>query len=169
MAEGITERPANEDGEPTGASGKPVVIAIVAVGLLVSVYFALGMPGMDHGAHAGATMSAMDGHAAAHVVDPSDFERLLDRPEVVLVNVHQPYEGEIAGTDAFLSFENPDPTGMPVEKSTPLAIYCRTGHMSDIAAGKLHELGYTNITELAGGMEAWKASGRPLVDRTKNG
>jgi len=37
--------------------------------------------------------------------------------------------------------------------------------MSDIAARRLAELGYTRIYDLTGGMLAWEASGRPLIGR----
>lgn len=42
---------------------------------------------------------------------------------------------------------------------------CRSGRMSDIAARRLVELGYTRVYDLAGGMLAWEASGRRLVQK----
>jgi len=37
--------------------------------------------------------------------------------------------------------------------------------MSDIAARRLAELGYQRLYDLTGGMVAWEASGRFLVNR----
>jgi rhodanese-related sulfurtransferase len=37
--------------------------------------------------------------------------------------------------------------------------------MSDIAARRLIEPGYTRVYDLAGGILAWEASGRSLVQR----
>ncbi len=37
--------------------------------------------------------------------------------------------------------------------------------MSDIAARQLVELGYTHVYDLTGGMVAWEAGGRSLVNR----
>ncbi|MDZ4234910.1 MAG: rhodanese-like domain-containing protein [Dietzia sp.] len=54
---------------------------------------------------------------------------------------------------------------MPTVRSTPLAVYCRTGRMSTIAASTLANLGYPDVVELAGGMQAWQQSGRTLVWR----
>lgn len=51
-------------------------------------------------------------------------------------------------TDGDLSVLLPD-------KQAPVVVYCRTGHRSAQAAQVLSELGYTNITDLAGGILAW--------------
>jgi rhodanese-related sulfurtransferase len=42
-------------------------------------------------------------------------------------------------------------------------VYCRSGNESAIAAQTLIDLGYANIDNLVGGMNAWTASGRQLV------
>lgn len=51
-------------------------------------------------------------------------------------------------TDGDLSVLLPD-------KQAPVVVYCRTGHRSAQAAQVLSELGYANITDLAGGILAW--------------
>ena len=84
-------------------------------------------------------------------------------PSAVLVNVHVPYEGHIDGTDAFVAF---DEIGrwddLPAELDAPIALYCRSGNMSAQATDTLVELGYTNIVDLEGGMNAWTAAGNQL-------
>jgi len=89
---------------------------------------------------------------------------MLESKDFTLVNVHIPYEGEIPDTDLFIPFnaieQNLDK--LP-DKNTPIVLYCRSGAMSTVAAKKLASLGYTNIYELDGGFNAWKASGRPLI------
>ena len=42
------------------------------------------------------------------------------------------------------------------DKQAPLVLYCRTGHRSAEAAQILAELGYTDITDLSGGILAWE-------------
>ena len=37
-----------------------------------------------------------------------------------------------------------------------IVLYCATGHRSVLAAHSLQQLGYTNVSHLAGGIEAWK-------------
>ena len=83
-----------------------------------------------------------------------------------VVNVHVPYEGEIEGTDAFVAFDQIDQhvAELPADKSAPLYIYCRSGRMSAEATPVLQRLGYTNIIDLKGGMNAWREAGLPLVN-----
>ena len=81
-----------------------------------------------------------------------------------MINVHTPYEGEIEGTDLFVPYDRigEDPR-VPADRSTAIALYCRTGRMSQEAAETLVAKGYTNVADLDGGMEAWQAAGRRVV------
>ncbi|MFL5759594.1 MAG: molybdopterin-synthase adenylyltransferase MoeB [Thermomicrobiales bacterium] len=47
------------------------------------------------------------------------------------------------------------------DKNEPIIIYCAGGVRSAFAAKTLTELGYTDVTSLAGGFGAWKSSGFP--------
>ena len=146
--------------------GTRLLLVMAAVVLVVPMYFAIGMPGMDHGS--GSSMSGMDMPAGTRhqLVDADTFATLAAEPDAVLINVHEPYEGEIAGTDQFLQYDSVDPVLLPHDLSTPLVVYCMTGNMSAVAVQQMVSLGYTNITELRGGMRAWLASGRELVQRS---
>jgi rhodanese-related sulfurtransferase len=97
---------------------------------------------------------------------PQALSALLGTADATLINVHVPYDGEIDGTDLFIRFDQiAGRTADLPAKNQPIILYCRTGRMSAIAAETLVGLGYTNVTELAGGMEAWTASGLPLQSR----
>lgn len=103
----------------------------------------------------------------ARSVGPQQFAEVIAAPERVTINVHVPYEGDIAGTDLTIPFDQIEAqiNRLPTVRSTPLAVYCRTGRMSLIAARTLTDLGYQDVVELAGGMQAWQQSGRTLVWR----
>lgn len=100
------------------------------------------------------------------LLEPKDWAAYVDRyPDVPVVNVHTPYEGHIAGTDAFVAFDEIGQwEDLPEDLSAPIVLYCRSGRMSAEATAELMALGYTNIVDLRGGMEAWTRSGRDLLD-----
>ena len=52
--------------------------------------------------------------------------------------------------------------GIAPDKSTPIAVTCATGRNSALAAVTLGELGYTNVSVLEGGMNAWGQAGLPV-------
>ena len=47
------------------------------------------------------------------------------------------------------------------DRQTPVVLYCASGTRSVLAARSLTELGYTNVTSLAGGFTGWKRAGLP--------
>lgn len=103
--------------------------------------------------------------SAALLVGPDEFAAAIAAPGRVTVNVHVPFEGDIVGTDLSIPFDQiaAQADRLPADRKTGLAIYCRSGPMSAIAAATLHDLGYTDVVELRGGMRAWQADGRPLI------
>jgi rhodanese-related sulfurtransferase len=141
---------------------------IAAAIIAVVAYFALGMPGMDHGdgtqPHDMSNMqSAASGNEPSELA-PSEFEDAVARPLGVVINVHVPYEGEIPGTDANVPYDAIENSAvLPSDGSEPILLYCKTGEMSRIAAETLASMGYTNVQVLAGGMDAWDESGRSLT------
>jgi rhodanese-related sulfurtransferase len=99
------------------------------------------------------------------LVSPAEFAAAVAEPERVTINVHVPDEGSIAGTDLSLPFDMIEARAgeLPADRSTPLAVYCRSGSMSATAVATLAGLGYTSVVELEGGMLAWEAEDRPIL------
>jgi len=101
------------------------------------------------------------------------FEELINNEEVFLINAHAPYIGEIEGTDLIAEkWENMAfyRDRLPKDKNQKIAIYCRSGHMSAIAAKQLQDMGYSDIYDLEGGMNAWQENGgRINSDKMKGG
>ncbi len=96
-------------------------------------------------------------------VDPAEFEKLIKADKGTLINVHVPDEGEIKGTDHHIAYDKIiGDSHLPKDKSDELLIYCRSGNMSAQSGRALTDAGYTNVVELRGGFNAWKASGRTL-------
>lgn len=96
-------------------------------------------------------------------LDPVAFAEVVDAADAVVVNVHVPYEGEIEGTDLFIPYEEIiDHPDLPANRETRLALYCRSGSMSEQAGNALIAAGYSNVTHLDGGMVAWEDAGREV-------
>ena len=45
---------------------------------------------------------------------------------------------------------------------TPLILLCHQGYSSSLAVGTLLDLGASNVTDVIGGFEAWRAAGLPV-------
>ena len=90
---------------------------------------------------------------------------MLADDDVLVVNVHVPDEGSIAGTDTAIPYDEvrTRETELPADLATPLAVYCKTGRMSAEAIRTLRDLGYVDVVELRGGMDAWVAEDRELL------
>ncbi len=91
---------------------------------------------------------------------------LANNPEdYTILNVHIPYAGEIEGTNANVPYNDIDAlTAALLDKDAPIILYCRSGNMSEQASHALLELGYTQVWDVPGGMNAWRESGRELVN-----
>jgi phage shock protein E len=95
--------------------------------------------------------------------DPAEFELLMSTPDTFVVNVHIPDQGNIGGTDVSIPYESiVDDPRLPAELDTPILLYSETARMSAIAGAALVGAGYSDVTELAGGMQAWRSSGRTV-------
>ena len=47
------------------------------------------------------------------------------------------------------------------DKNAEIILYCGGGYRSVLAADALHQMGYTNVTSMAGGWRDWTSSGAP--------
>jgi sulfur-carrier protein adenylyltransferase/sulfurtransferase len=99
-------------------------------------------------------------------VDEIDVVRARDlQEEALFVDVREQDEwdeGHIPGavhiSRGFL--ESRIESAVP-DKSRPIVVYCQSGNRSLFAGKTLEELGYENVTSLAGGYTDWKRSGLP--------
>ena len=105
-------------------------------------------------------------------ITSEDLKKKLDaREEFLLIDVRDPDEWRAEGliptaipiSRGFLEFKIPQTVPNP---ETPLVLYCLSGLRSLLAATALKELGYENVTSLAGGLQRWKTLDYPLVKET---
>ncbi len=96
-------------------------------------------------------------------ITPAELNTMLRDKDFVSINVHIPFAGNIANTDLSIPYDQISTTEnlaqLPADKDAKIVLYCRSGRMSAISAEKLVSLGYTNIWNLEGGMDAWEQAG----------
>lgn len=97
-------------------------------------------------------------------MDVQEGKRLVDQPgQSTVIDVREQNEyvqGFIPGAQwiprGFLEIRIED--AVP-DRDRPVLLYCAGGTRSALAARSLRELGYTDVTSLAGGFGAWKRAG----------
>jgi sulfur-carrier protein adenylyltransferase/sulfurtransferase len=103
-------------------------------------------------------------------VDAQGARELLDTSEPLLVDVRRRDEwdeGHIPGAIHIPrgSLESRIEKAAP-DRERPILVYCSAGERSAFAARTLGEMGYEDVTSLAGGFTDWKRNGFPTqVDR----
>jgi rhodanese-related sulfurtransferase len=99
-------------------------------------------------------------------IGPHELSSMLQKKDFVLIDTHIPEQAHIAGTDAFIPYDEIDKrvSEFPKDKNIKIVLYCRSGSMSEIASEKLLELGYTNVYNLLGGINSWKQAGYNVDD-----
>jgi len=102
-------------------------------------------------------------------INADELNSMLKDKDFVFVNVHIPFEGNIANTDLSIPYDQiTEPANLarlPVDKNSKIVLYCRSGRMSEIAAEALVKLGYADIWNLDGGMVQWEQEGFEIQDK----
>jgi len=85
----------------------------------------------------------------------------------VLIDVRSPEEhqrGFIPGTDLNIDFREIQNRHQELhaELDSHVVVYCQTGHRSNIAANTLMSVGYKNVYNVEGSMNAWEAERYPI-------
>lgn len=60
-----------------------------------------------------------------------------------------------------------DPLVLPLPKERTIAIYTDDERVAEAVGEKLLEYGYEDVEEIDGGIDAWKAAGRPTEPETQ--
>jgi len=95
------------------------------------------------------------------------IEEELGEPGFTLIDLRTPDEtaaGHIAGAD-FIDFYDEDFRDQldALERDKTYVIYCRSGGRSGSALDTMREMGFSEVYNVLGGFNDWKAAGLPLV------
>ena len=99
----------------------------------------------------------------AHELTPSQLKEALDRDQIVLVDVREPYEwdaGRIAGA-LHIEIERLAGRAEEVPSDRPVVFMCRLGVRSAMAMQAFRASGW-DAYHLGGGITRWVAEGLPI-------
>lgn len=101
--------------------------------------------------------------------NPDQLHALLTVHDTLLIDVREPDEyrqGHIAGAvnipRGVLEFRvSSEPTLQDVAR--PIIVYCKTSGRAALSVLALHSMGFSNVTSVAGGFDAWVAGNHPVA------
>ncbi len=102
-------------------------------------------------------------------VSTEEFEKAIAQPEVQLIDVRTPEEYIFGHIPEALNMNVTDESGFfaeqiqTLDKNRAVAIYCRSGVRSKVAANQMVAIGL-EVIELNGGIFDWLANGKPIVE-----
>ena len=114
----------------------------------------------------GALLWQMVGGTSGSGVTPVEATQLINREDAHVLDVRE--------TDEFAAGHLPDARNIPSGKLTerlgeldkfkdkPIIVCCASGMRSLRAGGELKKQGFTQVYNLAGGVDAWVAAGYPI-------
>ena len=146
-------------------AGGALVIAVLLVG--VGWVIASGNGGSGSAAAQGTVIQGNGGHWTN--ISVGQLDTMLKAKDFTFLNVKTPYIGEIEGTDLYIPFTDlaARKAELPADKAAKIVVYCRSGNESAVASQTLLDLGYTDILNLDGGMNAWTAAGHQIVQKPR--
>lgn len=100
-------------------------------------------------------------------VDVPAFQKMTKSQGFVLLDVRTPQEyaeGHIQGAKNLdFSSEGFASSIAELDKSLNYMVYCKSGRRSAMAAEQMRDAGFTKITDLKGGITAWKEARLPVT------
>lgn len=116
--------------------------------------------------------SAQDMYASAKAeiteISVADVQaRLAGGETLVLIDVREQNEWNLGHPEPAISIGRGVLEGQieaRVPRTATVVLSCQSGNRSALAAKTLQEMGYANVSSLAGGFQAWVAAGGPIAD-----
>ncbi len=138
---------------------KKIILAVVVV-LLVLAGFVFLKPTKTDDVASNSKQTKSETIAYKNIT-PYQLNQMMKNKDFELIDVHIPEQKHIKGTDKFIPYNEISSRidELPQDKNRKIVLYCRSGSMSRVAAEELVKMGYTNVYNLDGGINAWKAQG----------
>lgn len=112
------------------------------------------------------TLVACNQDKPVKALEPKDFQAEVQKQQGVVLDVRTPEEFQEGHLP---EAHNIDYKGdifkgslEQLDKNKPYYVYCKSGVRSRKAAEIMQEMGFTQVYNMEGGIDAWKKEGRPL-------
>ena len=104
----------------------------------------------------GLTISLPSAPEPIHQMSVTELKQKLDDDEIILIDVRGEDEREIAAIAQARAMNNEVMTEVEaMPKDTALAFICHTGSRSQVAAEHFRKEGFTKVSNVVGGIDAW--------------
>lgn len=145
----------------TGALSAVVFVATMALGILLYEGAVRLLPGPQTKSSVSETTHESAGYAE---IDPADLQRLRDA-RLVDVRERDEYEGELGRipSASLVPLASLVHAARDWERSERVVVVCRSGRRSAQGAAQLAQLGFTQVFNLRGGMQAYRTAHLPLA------
>lgn len=109
-------------------------------------------------------------------VNAADLSSMIEKESVVLIDVRDPNEWEKGAIETkqlvqisrgFLEVKYPKLILKKYNKDDNFVVYCAIEPRSVLAASRLKELGFTNVSYLKGGLKNWSKQGYKTTPKLK--
>ncbi|MDQ6985757.1 MAG: rhodanese-like domain-containing protein [Candidatus Dojkabacteria bacterium] len=101
--------------------------------------------------------------AQFQTVNASDFQKEIVEQDAVILDIRTKDEYDLGRISNSINIDYYSPRFRneleKLDKDAEYKIYCNSGNRSKTALDIMKELGFTNVTELKGGIQAWINSG----------
>lgn len=98
---------------------------------------------------------------------PAQLTALINRDNALVVDLRPIADfdkGHIAGSkNVQMSQFDPENKQLAPAKALPVVLVCKAGESADGAAKRLRKAGFSNVSVLEGGIQAWQSADLPLV------
>jgi rhodanese-related sulfurtransferase len=102
-------------------------------------------------------------------LNTTEAVQLLNQDDSVILDVREDSEvrsGKIKGAKHIpLAQLKTRMAELDSAKAKPVLVYCRSGNRSSHACNQLTKAGFTNVSNLAGGISAWESANLPISKR----
>ena len=100
-------------------------------------------------------------------IGPAQLTAMINRDDALVVDVRPAAEfgkGHIAGSkNVQMAQFDPENKQLAPAKALPVVLVCKVGQTASDAAKRLRKAGFTNVSVLEGGIQAWQSADLPLV------